>query len=189
MMIRITSIVALMLISGLAYAQEKTTVTSLQGMLGFNVEVDVDKIKSAQGSFDGDDDDLESNFGVMGAVDFLMKPNVYVGARGAAIIAKGDDIDADFTTLDGGVWARYVFPSGQFEPFIAGGAGLTYMLVDGDFSGQDFDASGLGFHVLIGGGASHDTGSLTLIGGLYYLYQKGDLEENSKTQLLSPGCS
>ena len=63
MMIRITSIVTLMLISGLAYAQEKTTVTSLQGMLGFNAEVDVDKIKSAQGSANGDDDDLESNFG------------------------------------------------------------------------------------------------------------------------------
>lgn len=157
----------------LASAAQARPSFSIQGMLGFNGEADSDKAT--------DTDKLTSDFGLMGTVEFPISREFRLGGRLAYEGATGDDSKTDYSMLDGGLWARFVFLPGRFEAFAAGGLGLSSITADPD-AGTKLD--GTGYHFLLGAGASFPVSrQMRVIGGLYYANHLGDLEGDNNAEV------
>lgn len=172
---RLALVAATLLLAPAALAKPKTY--GVHGMLGLSGEVEPDKVKikvKGRGTQDGatDDEDLEKNYGIAGIYEVpLDNPAMRIGGRAAFITAEGDDSEAEFTTVDGGFWFRYIFSAGKVEPFAAASAGLTWGKVDPD-NDQSVEADGFGYHFLIGGGVTYPiSDGLDLFGALIYLRQ------------------
>jgi hypothetical protein len=167
---RLSPIALFLLAAGTAQAAPKQF--GIHGILGFSAEVEDDKRKFKQGGVtqtgDGGDEDLESNFGIALTYEVPLQSRLSVGGRLAYIGAEGDDSDADYRTFDGGGWIRFRFADGPIQPFAAGGLGATYVTTDGEQQGVDVEASGIGWHILLGGGVTYSLGSVDLLGGLMY---------------------
>lgn len=178
---RIAIIATVILAAGAAHAE---ATASVQLILGFSAETDSDETetKSAGGKVttDGDDEDLEDNFGVAFAYEFQMSERLVVGPRLAFMTGEGDDSENVTRTLDAGGIARYFFNDGTWRGFAGLGAGLTYAMLSND--DVDADGSGVGFHFLLGGGVQGQlSASVGFIGGLYYEYQSvGSIEGDGK---------
>lgn len=168
-------------LSGAAAAEGMGTV---QALVGFMAEGSADEAKvKAQGrtqTFDVDDEDLESNFGLAASYEFEMSPALTLGPRLAFMTAEGDDSENITRTIDVGGIGRFFFNPGKWRGFIAGGLGATYVMLKND--DVDLDATGIGFHVLAGGGVQGAVSdSVGFIAGLYFNYQgissiEGDLK-------------
>lgn len=183
-------IAALVMIAlpAMSQAKPRKFTTSVQGVLGFNAEADVDKVEVKQNGGtnkgDGDDEDVESNLGLLATVDFELQPNVRVGARGAFMVGEGDDTEADYTTFDAGAFGRYMLSNGKTKPFINGALGLTYAKAKVDaFQGFNEDEfTGFGWHLVVGGGVEAEVNGVNVIAMLNYSRQTANLEaEDSGT--------
>lgn len=146
-----------------------------QILLGASGEYECDKIKTDAGSSDcGSDDDLESDFGLHAIYTFDIGA-IEVGPRVAVQSSEDeDDSDTTFLEVDGGAWARWSMPTGAVDVFAGGGAGLSWGKLANDDS--DNELTGVGLHVVVGGGVAYDTGSVELTGGLYNAYHSYELE-------------
>ncbi|MEZ4470667.1 MAG: hypothetical protein R3F60_07695 [bacterium] len=153
----------LLLTAGVAHAKPSFTV---QGQLGFNGTADADNSESEK---------LESDFGLMGTVEFPLSRQLRLGGRLAYEAADGADSKSAYSSVDAGVWARFVFVPGKFEFFGAGALGLSYITLDPDNSTTDL--TGQGFHFLMGAGASYPVSrTARVIGGMYYSHHSGEPE-------------
>lgn len=173
---------ALLALPAAAHAQQPSF--SVQGVLGFNAELEGDKaeVKTAQGSQkqDLDDEDLESNLGLLATVDFPVRPKIRLGARLAYITAEGDDSEADITTIDIGGYGRYMFAEVGVKPFINLGLGLTHVKAEQDIPNFNEDEfTGFGWHVVAGGGVEAEMGGFNLIATLNYSRQTASPEGES----------
>jgi hypothetical protein len=157
---------------------------TLQALAGGMASGDVDEIEvKAQGqkqTIDGDDEDLESNFGLAATYEFSMSPRITLGPRLAFLTSEGDDSENILRTVDIGGIARFFFNDGQWRAFGAAGLGATYVMLKNDDT--DLEGSGIGYHVLVGGGVQGDVSdSVGFVAGLYFNYQgissiEGDAE-------------
>lgn len=180
---RIALATVAILAAGAAHAEAVGTV---QLGLGFSAESEYDEGKVKAGGqttkFDGDDEDLESNFGVAATYEFFLMPNLSIGPRLAFMTGEGDDSDNVLHTFDIGGMGRFFFNSGAWRGFAGLGVGATYATLTNDDS--DLDGSGIGYHFLLGAGVQGSlTPSVGLIAGLYYEYigvgsTKGDGKVN-----------
>lgn len=146
----------------------------LMGGLGFSAETDADEVEiegGATGSVDSDE--VEDLLGFVGIYE--VNPGVRnVAAGGRVFVGTGtlEDSDDELLAVDGGIWARYYQPVGE-NLFVWGGgaAGLSFgQRTDDDDS--DNQVSGIGYHIVVGGGATFGLSKkLGLVGGLFYEYQ------------------
>lgn len=179
---RLAIVAAGLLVAGVAQAEATGTV---QGMLGFNAETDYDegkvKANGQSATFDGDDDDLESNFGLSASYEFAMSSRLVLGPRLSFMTGEGDDSENTVRTIDIGGIGRFFFNDGSWRGFAALGVGATYGMLTNDDT--DLDVGGLGYHFLLGAGVQGDLGSTVgFIGGLYYEYVAiGSVEGDGKS--------
>jgi hypothetical protein len=118
---------------------------------------------------DPEDEALESHFGVAGMYLALVAPGLRIGGRLAYLTAMGEDEDADnhYADFALGPWLRYEFVPGKARPFVDGGLGLNLLFIDGDY----LAASGLGLHLMLGGGVAFPVSeAVSLHGAIYYGY-------------------
>lgn len=169
----ITIIATLTLLAGSAFALPRIAV---EGIAGFNAKGEYDSIKAGgQKVAEDGDEDLESNFGVQGTIDVPMSGKLRLGGRVAFITAEGDDSGDDYQTITGDLWIRYPLIEKPLSLFIAGGAGVTRVAVDGDN-----DADGIGYHIIAGLGAQFPLSpGIDLTVGLYYDRHAANLEGKS----------
>lgn len=173
---RITLIAGVLLIAGAAQARD----FGFQFIFGVNAESTQERIKLQTGERqDAFDEDLETNIGVMAFFDTLVaqgNQHVKVGGRLAFIQANGEDTKGRYTTVDGGLSVRLIFPQVRALPFAQFGAGATYMTI-ADVSGFDIDATGIGYHFIIGGGLEHPiTPTMNMVFSAYFTQQTANLE-------------
>jgi len=142
----------------------------LLGHIGFSAEAEFDKIE-VEGEKIADDnkEDLESNLGIAGIYEMPFRDRLYLGVRLAATKAEGDDTEQKNTVFDGGLWGRYLMPAGGMNLFFAGAAGPSFSNVESE-TGDD-EVSGIGLHVVLGGGIAIPSGDVDLIAGLFYSHQ------------------
>lgn len=166
-------ILAASLVASNAYAVNHF---SIQGALGFGAEADNDEVEFGNNTVDGDDEDLESNFGLIAGADWQVgPPGLRIGGRFGLMTAEGDDTENEYLTVAPGVGVRYAFILGDFAPFAGGGAGVTYARVE--FDDFDGEVSGFGWHLFITGGLEYAINdSFGLIGTLTYTRHAVDPE-------------
>lgn len=150
-------------------------------LLGVNGEVEADQIScqaGCSGSQALSDEDLEKNFGVAATYERAVKPQLRVGARASYVTGQGDDSDQDLSMANLGGWVRYLIPAGKATVHVGGDLGPTYAMSETMVQGFAMDFSGVGFHVVAGGGVSAPLGQgVEFRGGLYYSYENiGSLE-------------
>jgi hypothetical protein len=175
----ITSAAALLLLTTAAQAQRPKF--SIQGAFGFNGTID------SEAGGQSNDEDLESDLGLMASIEFQLSKEFRLGGRlaynGASVDVEGSSQSGgDVTALDAGLWARFVFLPGKFEAFGAGGVGFSSLTLNPDGAGSDLE--GTGFHFLAGVGASFPVAQgLRATGGLYYMIHNADLEADGGTEV------
>jgi hypothetical protein len=141
----------------------------LLGHIGFSAEAEFDKIEvGGEKIADDNKEDLDSNLGIAGIYEMPFRDRLYLGVRLAATKAEGDDTEQKNTVFDGGLWGRYLMPAGGMNLFLAGAAGPSFSSVESE-SGDEL--SGIGLHVVLGGGIAIPSGDVDLIAGLFYSHQ------------------
>lgn len=150
-------------------------------MLGVNGEAEADQISCRSGCTGTQalsDEDLEKNLGVAATYERAVKPRLRVGGRASYVTGQGDDTDQDLAMLNVGGWARYLIPAGPATVHVGADLGPTYATSEVAVAGIAMDFSGLGYHVVAGGGVSAPLGGgVEFRGGLYYSYESvGSLE-------------
>lgn len=134
-----------------------------------------------------DDGDLDRNFGVQltWARPFFFDW-LRLGARGAFLAGEGDNPDGDVRTFDIGALGRAVFPVEPLELFGAVALGPSWGVFDPDPEALD----GLGFHFLIGGGATYPlTDAFDIIGGVFFSWQRFPELESDQAELDAVGLT
>lgn len=173
---RAFAIIAVLLAAGTASARD----FAFQFMFGVNAESNPDGATLEGGeSVDPVAEDLETNIGVMAFFDTLVlqrAQHVKIGGRLGYMQANGEDSKGRYTTVDGGLSVRLIFPQIRALPFAQFGAGATYMGAT-DLTGIKGDATGIGYHFIIGGGLEHPvTPTLNMIFSAYFTQQTANLE-------------
>lgn len=173
---RTTLIALILLVAQAAQARD----FAFQFIFGVNAESNQERIKLESGERQtAFDEDLETNIGVSAFFDTLVaqgNQHVKVGGRLAFIQANGEDTKGRYTTVDGGLSVRLIFPQVRALPFAQFGAGATYMTI-ADVSGFDIDATGIGYHFIIGGGLEHPiTPTMNMVFSAYFTQQVANLE-------------
>lgn len=153
---------------------------AFQFIFGVNAESNQDRLKLEDGQTDDPfSEDLETNIGVTAFFDTLVvqrAQHVKVGGRVAYIQANGEDTKGRYTTVDGGLSVRLIFPQVRALPFAQFGAGATYMTI-ADLNRFNADAAGIGYHFVIGGGLEHPiTPTMNMIFSAYFTQQTANLE-------------
>lgn len=172
---------ALMLFASAAQARD----FAFQFLFGVNAESESERIKLQNDSQPGGGEDLETNIGLMAFFDTLVvqqAQHVKVGGRVAFLQANGEDSKGKYTTVDGGLSVRLIFPQIRALPFAQFGAGATYMTVS-DVGGFETDATGIGYHLIVGGGLEHPiTPTMNMIFSAYFTTQTANLETEQGNQ-------
>jgi hypothetical protein len=152
---------------------------AFQLVFGVNAESESERVKFADTSQPGGGEDLETNIGIMAFFDTLVvqqAQHVKVGGRVAYLQGNGEDTKGRYTTIDGGLSVRLIFPQLRALPFAQFGAGATYMTIS-DVGGFETDASGVGYHLIVGGGLEHPiTPTMNMIFSAYFTTQSANLE-------------
>ncbi len=186
---RLVIVSVALLAAGASHAAEpkRFGVRAMTALLIADQDVDKQRFKGGD-KRDSDGDDLEKNFGIDATFEVPVTGAIRVGGRLGFLRASGDDYDLDHNTFDFGGWARYVFAtSAVIQPFAAAGLGATYISADGDVNDADTEASGIGWHLLLGGGVTYAVSpAVDLYGGLHYLHQaafelEGEVEKTDVT--------
>lgn len=129
------------------------------------------------------DADLESSIGAMGTVEWQLsrKSPFRLGLRVGyqTLTTDENNVEADYSALDGGIWARYIFVPGRFVVYGAGSLAYSALTADSDGPG---DAEGNGINIMLGAGASFPVAKgMRLTGGLYFSRHQGELDVDNTT--------
>lgn len=166
---------ALILTAGVAQARD----FAFQFLFGVNAESASDRLKLDGANEPAIGEDLETNIGMMAFFDTLVvqrAQHVKIGGRLAFLQANGEDTKGKYTTIDGGISVRILFPQLRALPFAQFGAGATYMTI-ADYPGFETDATGIGYHLIVGGGIEHPvTPTMNMIFSAYFTQQSANLE-------------
>jgi hypothetical protein len=182
---RAFALIAVLLTAGAAQARD----FAFQFMFGVNAESNPERAKLQSGdTIDANGEDLETNIGMMAFFDTLVlqrNQHVKVGGRLGYLQANGEDSKARYTTVDGGLSVRLIFPQIRALPFVQFGAGATYMSIS-ELTGFETDATGIGYHFIIGGGLEHPiTPTMNMIFSAYFTQQTANLEaENNRQEMV-----
>jgi len=141
-------------------------------IVGASGEGEADKVRVVELDYTGSigKEDLEGVLGVAGIIEIEALPRVRAGARVAILTGEGEDDLTSLTTLDAGLWGRYLVPMGPAVGFAAASVGPSILRLV--FNGRDNDDpefSGLGWHIAIGGGMTYQLSkSLAGVASLTY---------------------
>jgi len=145
----------------------------LQLHLGMNGEVEQDDIESENALLallgEGEED-LEDQLGVSGYILSFLGPHLGLGGRVAYLTADGEDSNDDYNTVDLGPWLRLRILTESVRPFVDLGLGVSHLWASND--SNDWDATGFGWHLMLGGGVNFSVSqSVSLHPAIYYGYQ------------------
>lgn len=152
----------------------------VQALLGFDGKAEYDKVEVDGQTLDRNGSDtLEGNFGLQVTYDQPAADQWRIGGRLAFMTSETDDTNDVVTTVDAGLWVRYVFSKGDIKPFAAAGAGLTWVSFAPDEDGVPFEVdslTGFGWHIMGGLGVEVPAGGSAFTAGLYLSRQEADVE-------------
>jgi hypothetical protein len=160
----------LLLVANPSQAQQTDQPIIFQLYAGFLGDSGVDDFEIEQTDVaDPEDEDLETHLGVGGMYLALVAPGLRIGGRLAYLSAMGEDEDQDnhYAEFALGPWLRCEFVPGKARPFVDAGLGLNLLFIDGDY----LEASGLGLHLMLGGGVAFSVSdAVSMHGAIYYGY-------------------
>jgi hypothetical protein len=146
----------------------------VQLMLGFAAQHEIDDVEIRAGGVEAavqiePEQDLDGNFGVAAFYLFELGSGMGLGPRLAFVSAETDQLDETVNVFDLTAVFRYAFATPSVIPYLDLGLGLSYGTSEFELFAQQLDTSGVGFHLLLGGGVMFEVAdAVALGGGLYF---------------------